>query len=109
MKKTLTLDSLETIWNNLLKFDAGRGGLVVRSGLWGRRAPGPKQDSIEDPPCMGPAARQTILSGQTSSRWCGGKLGEEMPEKVSFSSSGCGWKLQDLSQNSLHAASKTGR
>ncbi|GBN46946.1 hypothetical protein AVEN_200205-1 [Araneus ventricosus] len=34
----------------------GRGGLVVRSRLWGRSAPGSKPDSTEDPPCMGPAA-----------------------------------------------------
>ncbi|GBL94847.1 hypothetical protein AVEN_197527-1 [Araneus ventricosus] len=25
--------------------------------LWCRRLPGPKPDSTEDPPCMGPAAR----------------------------------------------------
>ncbi|GBN64508.1 hypothetical protein AVEN_114426-1 [Araneus ventricosus] len=49
----------------------GRGGLVVRFRLWGRRVPGPRPDSTEDPPCMGPAARQIIRSGQTSSRWCG--------------------------------------
>ncbi|GBM32041.1 hypothetical protein AVEN_127380-1 [Araneus ventricosus] len=35
----------------------GRGGLVVRSRLWGRRAPGSKPDSTDDPPCMGPVAR----------------------------------------------------
>ncbi|GBM55200.1 hypothetical protein AVEN_182151-1 [Araneus ventricosus] len=35
----------------------GRGGLVVRPRLWGRRAPGSKPDSTEDPPCMGPVAR----------------------------------------------------
>ncbi|GBO25891.1 hypothetical protein AVEN_147040-1 [Araneus ventricosus] len=35
----------------------GRGGLVARSRPWGRSAPGPKPDSTEDPPCMGPAAR----------------------------------------------------
>ncbi|GBM28137.1 hypothetical protein AVEN_224194-1 [Araneus ventricosus] len=49
----------------------GRGGLVVRSRPWGRRAPGSRPDSTEDPPCMGPAARYIIRSGQTSSRWCG--------------------------------------
>ncbi|GBM62048.1 hypothetical protein AVEN_144271-1 [Araneus ventricosus] len=48
-----------------------RGGLVVRSQPWSRRAPGPRPDSTEDPPCMGPAARQIIRSGQTPSRWCG--------------------------------------
>ncbi|GBO22636.1 hypothetical protein AVEN_36230-1, partial [Araneus ventricosus] len=35
----------------------GRGGLVVRSRLWGRRVPSLKPDSTEDPPCMGPVAR----------------------------------------------------
>ncbi|GBM25987.1 hypothetical protein AVEN_223121-1 [Araneus ventricosus] len=35
------------------KVALGRGGLVVRSRLWGRRAPGSKPDSTEDPPCMG--------------------------------------------------------
>ncbi|GBL83094.1 hypothetical protein AVEN_165317-1 [Araneus ventricosus] len=35
----------------------GRGGLVARSRLWGRRAPGSKPDSTEDPPFMGPVAR----------------------------------------------------
>ncbi|GBN87709.1 hypothetical protein AVEN_131809-1 [Araneus ventricosus] len=49
----------------------GRGDLVVRSRLWGRRAPGSRPDSTEDPPCMGPVARQIVRSGQTSSRWCG--------------------------------------
>ncbi|GBM79988.1 hypothetical protein AVEN_47456-1 [Araneus ventricosus] len=34
---------------------SGRGGLVVRSRLWGRKVPGSKPDSTEDPPCMGPA------------------------------------------------------
>ncbi|GBM47448.1 hypothetical protein AVEN_6131-1 [Araneus ventricosus] len=55
-----------------LKRTSGRGGLVVRSRLWGRRVPGSKPDSTEDPPCMGPAAHaKHISSGQTSSRWCG--------------------------------------
>ncbi|GBN69761.1 hypothetical protein AVEN_206969-1 [Araneus ventricosus] len=52
----------------------GRGGLVVRSRLWGRRAPGPKPDSTEDPTGMEPVARYIIRSGQTSSRWCGVKI-----------------------------------
>ncbi|GBM18282.1 hypothetical protein AVEN_224163-1 [Araneus ventricosus] len=49
----------------------GRGGLVEKSRLWGRRAPCSKPDSTEDPPCMRPAARQIIRSGQTPSRWRG--------------------------------------
>ncbi|GBO08880.1 hypothetical protein AVEN_140990-1 [Araneus ventricosus] len=47
----------------------GRGGLVARSRLWGRRVPGSKPDSTEDPSCIGPTA--FTRSGQTSSRWCG--------------------------------------
>ncbi|GBM03515.1 hypothetical protein AVEN_95408-1 [Araneus ventricosus] len=48
-----------------------RGGLVARPRPWGRRAPCSRPDSTEDPPCMGPVARQIIRSGQISSRWCG--------------------------------------
>ncbi|GBN81358.1 hypothetical protein AVEN_263796-1, partial [Araneus ventricosus] len=44
-----------SIHTNLLQTICG--GLVVRSRLWGRRAPGSKPDSTEDPPCMGPVAR----------------------------------------------------
>ncbi|GBM94771.1 hypothetical protein AVEN_14306-1 [Araneus ventricosus] len=40
--------------NGLLEI--GRGGLVVWSRLWSRRAPGSRPDSTEDPPCMGPVA-----------------------------------------------------
>ncbi|GBO39497.1 hypothetical protein AVEN_32258-1 [Araneus ventricosus] len=49
----------------------GSGGIVVSSRPWGRRAPGSKPDSTEDPSCMGPAARQIIRSYQTPPRWCG--------------------------------------
>ncbi|GBM40084.1 hypothetical protein AVEN_245996-1 [Araneus ventricosus] len=35
----------------------GRGGLVIRSRLWGRRVPISRPDSTEDPPSMGPVAR----------------------------------------------------
>ncbi|GBM79696.1 hypothetical protein AVEN_71222-1 [Araneus ventricosus] len=52
----------------------GRGGLVVGPQPWSRRVPGPKPNSSEDPPCMGPPARQIICGGQTSSRWCGVKI-----------------------------------
>ncbi|GBN47066.1 hypothetical protein AVEN_40716-1 [Araneus ventricosus] len=37
-------------------FRKGRGGLVVTPRLWGRRVPGSRPDSTEDPPCMGPVA-----------------------------------------------------
>ncbi|GBM11712.1 hypothetical protein AVEN_75661-1 [Araneus ventricosus] len=52
----------------------GRGGLVVKSRLWGRRVPGSKPDSTEDPPCMGLVAHQMVRNSQTSSRWCGAKM-----------------------------------
>ncbi|GBM36661.1 hypothetical protein AVEN_221935-1 [Araneus ventricosus] len=35
----------------------GRGGLMVRSRVWGRRVPGSKNDYTEAPLCMGPAER----------------------------------------------------
>ncbi|GBO06614.1 hypothetical protein AVEN_176519-1 [Araneus ventricosus] len=46
----------------------GHGGLVIRSRPRDRRVAGPKPDSTEDPPCMGPVARSIIPSGQTPSR-----------------------------------------
>ncbi|GBN36750.1 hypothetical protein AVEN_29507-1 [Araneus ventricosus] len=47
-------------------------GPAVASGKASASGPeDPRPDSTEDPPCMGPAARQIIRSGQTSSRWCG--------------------------------------
>ncbi|GBO36272.1 hypothetical protein AVEN_216986-1 [Araneus ventricosus] len=52
----------------------GRGGLVVRSRLWGRRGPGSKPDSPEDPPCVGMFHVKSYVGGQTSSRWCGVKV-----------------------------------
>ncbi|GBO40794.1 hypothetical protein AVEN_4405-1 [Araneus ventricosus] len=51
--------------------ERGRGGLVVKSWLWGRRVQGSKPESTEDTLNMGPAAHQIIRSDQTSSRWCG--------------------------------------
>ncbi|GBN80932.1 hypothetical protein AVEN_268101-1 [Araneus ventricosus] len=52
----------------------GRGGLVVRSRLRGRRFPGSKSDSTEAPTSMGPVARYIIRSGQALSRWCGAEI-----------------------------------
>ncbi|GBO03925.1 hypothetical protein AVEN_73511-1, partial [Araneus ventricosus] len=39
------------VWE-ILYISGGLGGLVVRSRLWGRRVPGSKHDSTEDPTCM---------------------------------------------------------
>ncbi|GBM07459.1 hypothetical protein AVEN_5263-1 [Araneus ventricosus] len=69
--KTVQVEWKITIPRNKEK---GRVGLVVRSRLWIRRAPGSKPDSTEDPTCVGPVARYVIRSGQTSSRWCGVKI-----------------------------------
>ncbi|GBN14357.1 hypothetical protein AVEN_36723-1 [Araneus ventricosus] len=84
----------------------GRGGLMVRSPLWGRRVPGSKPDSTEDPPCMGPVARQVIRSCQTPTVGVAWKLGERVPAQVSSSSSDCGSKLRGPSQNNPRVASK---
>ncbi|GBN77427.1 hypothetical protein AVEN_215951-1 [Araneus ventricosus] len=43
--------------NDFYRLFRGRGGLVVRSRLWGWRVQGSRPDSTEDPPCMGPVAR----------------------------------------------------
>ncbi|GBM51918.1 hypothetical protein AVEN_1502-1 [Araneus ventricosus] len=69
----MTTRSASTTWRiHFIRIINGdRGGLVVRFRLWGRRAPGSKPDSTEDPPRMGPAARQIIGNGQTPSRSCG--------------------------------------
>ncbi|GBM58564.1 hypothetical protein AVEN_74802-1 [Araneus ventricosus] len=84
-----------------------RGGLVVRSRFWGRRVPGSKPDSTEDPPYMKPVACQIIRSGQPPSRWCDveGWRGEG-PAQASSSSSHSGSKLRVPSQNSPRVASK---
>ncbi|GBN22261.1 hypothetical protein AVEN_179979-1, partial [Araneus ventricosus] len=57
----------------------GRGGLVVSSRLRCRKAPSSKPDSAEDPPCMGPIARQIIRSGQMPSSWCSVEAWREVP------------------------------
>ncbi|GBM91911.1 Blastula protease 10, partial [Araneus ventricosus] len=48
-------DYLNIHWENIE--ERGRGGQVARSRLWGRRVPGSKPDSTEDPPCIRPVAR----------------------------------------------------
>ncbi|GBN62340.1 hypothetical protein AVEN_186044-1 [Araneus ventricosus] len=61
-------------WRRLKPGFEGRSGLVVRSRPRDWRTGGWKHDSTEDPPCMGPVARQIIRSGQTSTRWCGAEV-----------------------------------
>ncbi|GBN63120.1 hypothetical protein AVEN_260281-1 [Araneus ventricosus] len=57
----------------------GRGRLVVRSRMWGRRVPGSKPDSTADPSCNGPVAHQIIRRGQKSSVGVVRKIGEGAP------------------------------
>ncbi|GBL98294.1 hypothetical protein AVEN_174089-1 [Araneus ventricosus] len=52
-----------------VKASEGSGDLVARCRLQGRRVPGSKPHSTEDPSCIGPVARCIIRRGQTS--WCG--------------------------------------
>ncbi|GBN79373.1 hypothetical protein AVEN_82288-1 [Araneus ventricosus] len=59
-----------------LTFIRGRGGLVVRSRLWGRRVPGSKPDSSEDPLCMGPATRQIMRMAKLPPVRVAWKLGD---------------------------------
>ncbi|GBL99474.1 hypothetical protein AVEN_68765-1 [Araneus ventricosus] len=56
-KSTKPDKNIANMFYNPLFNPRGRGGLVVRSRLWGRKVPGSRPDSTEDPPCMGPVAR----------------------------------------------------
>ncbi|GBM18983.1 hypothetical protein AVEN_1598-1 [Araneus ventricosus] len=84
----------------------GRGGLVLRSRPQHRRVAVSKPDATEDPPCIGPVARQIIRSGQTSSCWCGAEVWRGVPDQVSSSSSDHGLKLRGPSLSSPSVASK---
>ncbi|GBO24541.1 hypothetical protein AVEN_145457-1 [Araneus ventricosus] len=50
----------------------GRGGLMIRSQLWGPRVPGSKPDSTEDPsyPYVAPLHSKSYVAAQMPSRWC---------------------------------------
>ncbi|GBO26261.1 hypothetical protein AVEN_11754-1 [Araneus ventricosus] len=96
---TLYLDSyLRNIW--------GRGGLVVRSRLWGRRAPGPNPDFTEDPPYMGLLHAKSYVVAKRPPLGVARKLAEGVPTQVSSSSSDRGSKLRGPSQNSPPVASE---
>ncbi|GBO38926.1 hypothetical protein AVEN_240257-1 [Araneus ventricosus] len=92
------------LWTLTPKKNLGRGGLEVRSRLRGRRLPGLKTDSTEDPPCMRPVVSYVVA--KRSSAGVVQKFGEEVPAQVSSSSSDRGSKLRGLSQNSSRVASK---
>ncbi|GBM86510.1 hypothetical protein AVEN_104114-1 [Araneus ventricosus] len=55
--------------------------IIPKVLFWGRRVPGSKPISTEDPPCMRPVARYIKRRGQTSSRWCG-SLERRLPAQV---------------------------
>ncbi|GBN30770.1 hypothetical protein AVEN_158639-1 [Araneus ventricosus] len=56
-----------------MQHDFFHGGLVVRPQLWGRRVPGSKPDSTEDPSCIGIAVCEIIFRGPNILPlvWCG--------------------------------------
>ncbi|GBO14535.1 hypothetical protein AVEN_239491-1 [Araneus ventricosus] len=86
----------------------GRGGLLVRSRLCGRRVPGSKPDSTEDPLCIGPAAHEIIRRGTNVRPPVGAarKFEEGLRAPVSPSSSDRGSKLRGQSQSGPRVASK---
>ncbi|GBN62503.1 hypothetical protein AVEN_99533-1 [Araneus ventricosus] len=63
--------SINTV-TEVFSFHLGRGGLVVRFRLWGRRDLGSNPDSTEDPSCIDTTDLQ--WNGQTSSRCCGAEV-----------------------------------
>ncbi|GBN27952.1 hypothetical protein AVEN_179277-1 [Araneus ventricosus] len=74
----------------------------------GHKFRGSKSDSTEDPPCMYVSLLQ-VKSYVEAKRPLPGmvlKFGEEVPARVSSSSSDCGSKLRDPSENNPRVASK---
>ncbi|GBO29097.1 hypothetical protein AVEN_164664-1 [Araneus ventricosus] len=67
---TRSADSVSIKFQHLRR----RGGLVVRSRPWDRRAPGPKPDSTEDPSCIGPVACQILAEPSTKNSEGNGRL-----------------------------------
>ncbi|GBN07393.1 hypothetical protein AVEN_10064-1, partial [Araneus ventricosus] len=85
----------------------GRGGLVVRSRLWGQWVPGSRPDSTEDPPCTrGLLHAKSYVVAKRPPAGVAWKLGEGVPAQVPSSSSDRGSKLRGPSQNSPRVASK---
>ncbi|GBN86319.1 hypothetical protein AVEN_256610-1 [Araneus ventricosus] len=58
----------------LLSVYRGRGGLVVRPRLRGRRAPGSKPIPVKIRRVLGLLHVKSSVEGQTSSRWCSAKI-----------------------------------
>ncbi|GBM55142.1 hypothetical protein AVEN_207026-1 [Araneus ventricosus] len=82
----------------------GRGSLVLRSRLWGRRASGSKPDSTEDPPCMEHA--KSYLGAKRPPVGVARKFEERAPDQASSSLSDSGSIFRNPSQNSPHVSSK---
>ncbi|GBO11647.1 hypothetical protein AVEN_92066-1, partial [Araneus ventricosus] len=85
--------------------DRDRGGLVIRSRLWGQRVPDSEPNSTEDKSCIKPGALQIILMRPNVLpwMWCGSL--ERMPAQASPSLPGRGSELRGQSQNSPRVAS----
>ncbi|GBN94810.1 hypothetical protein AVEN_105148-1 [Araneus ventricosus] len=84
----------------------GRGGLVARSRPRDWRVAGPKPDSTEVPPCMGPLHPKSYVVAKRPPVGVAWKLGEGVPAQASSSSSDRGSKLRGQSLNSPRVASK---
>ncbi|GBM13273.1 hypothetical protein AVEN_226262-1 [Araneus ventricosus] len=84
----------------------GRGGLVVRSRLRGRRVPGSKLYLTEDPSCMGHVTSKSSVVAKRPPVFVALQFGEGVPAQVSPLSSDRCSKLQGPSQNSPRVALK---
>ncbi|GBO29151.1 hypothetical protein AVEN_169859-1 [Araneus ventricosus] len=94
--------STTTFVSKSVTIPRGRGGLVVRSRLWGRRVPIPtKIRRVWG--LLHSKSHVVAKHPLVSVAW---KLGEGVPAQVSSSSSDRGLKLRGPSQNSPRVASK---
>ncbi|GBL96939.1 hypothetical protein AVEN_182519-1 [Araneus ventricosus] len=89
-----------------MKRKVGRGGIVVRSRLWGLKIPGSKLDSTEDPPCMDLLHAKSYVVAKRPPVGVARKFGEGMPAQVSSSSTDRASKSLGPSHNSPRVASK---
>ncbi|GBN47301.1 hypothetical protein AVEN_272130-1 [Araneus ventricosus] len=81
---------------------------MVRTWLRGRRVPGSKPDSIEDPLSMGSLTWKSYAVVKRPPVGATRKIIEGAPAQASSSSSDCGSKSLGPSQNSPRVASKRG-
>ncbi|GBM69419.1 hypothetical protein AVEN_183394-1, partial [Araneus ventricosus] len=78
---------LDELSRSNIKCVEGRGGLVVRSRLWGLRVPDKKPDSTEDPSCMWLVDSKSYVVVKRPPVGMAWKFAEGMPTQVSPSSS----------------------